>query len=277
MLSTTLFLGREGMRLAFVRCDPGGPATFESRRQRQRLVNLAWLSAPVGLALTAAVACAYVWLFPEEDSRRRATAMLYCAGGALESLVEPLFILAQTSLQTSVRAQAEGTAALLRGLATYAGMVWFGLGVAAFGFSQLLHGAALALAYVRFFFWGVGAAERRRSCGFEAAAELLPRALPPGSGGDGGGGGGGVKGVSASGAAGSVGGAGSVSGGGVYFSGTGESLWLAASFSGQSVFKHLLTEGGRIVLSLGGVLARPGGEKNLCISASAVVCVCIVC
>lgn len=265
MLSTTLFLGREGLRLAFVRCDPGGPDTPSSRRKRQRLVNLAWLSAPLGLCLTAAVAGLYLMLNPGENALRRRTALLYCAGGALESVVEPLFILAQASMQTTVRAQAEGTAALIRGLATYGCMVWFQLGVVSFGVAQLLHGLAIAACYAAFFFLGSsdGACERRKACGFVAASDLFPGPLPPllnkKDEGDG-------EATAAAAAAAvtarpsSLGkGRGGVSSLSFYESWFGdgecsESLRMALSFSGQSAFKHLLTEGDRIVLSMGATL-----------------------
>ena len=58
-------------------------------------MNLAWVSAPVGLGLSVAVALLHCWLHPGEAAERRRTALLYCAGGALESAAEPLFILAQ--------------------------------------------------------------------------------------------------------------------------------------------------------------------------------------
>ena len=90
-----------------------------------------------------------------------------------QSFVEPLFIIAQANLLTSVRASAEGTAALLRGAATYGCMVWLGLGPASFGVAQLLHGLAIALTYVRFFVINY------KSIGFESLAEFLPAPLPP--------------------------------------------------------------------------------------------------
>ena len=61
------------------------------------------------------------------------------AADVWQSMVEPLFILAQANLLTGCRAAAEGSAALARGAATYGGLVWLGLdGALAFGLAQVL-------------------------------------------------------------------------------------------------------------------------------------------
>jgi len=81
VLSSTLFLGREGLRLALVRQSPG---SAKEPRARQTLVNLAWLSAPLGLGLSVAVALAYGYFSPDSDAQTRKLQILYCGGGALE-------------------------------------------------------------------------------------------------------------------------------------------------------------------------------------------------
>jgi len=256
MLSATLFLGREGLRLALVRQPAASSIQFAdsittttaaaaaaaaaASRARQGLVNMACLSTPVGLLLTLTVAFAYAKLNPDEPEDRRKTALLYCLGGALESLVEPLFILAQANLQTGVRAYAEGSAALVRGVTTYALLVWAGWGVVSFGAAQVSYGLTIALCYLTFF------NANPRSCGFASLAEIRPRRLPSS-----------VEG----GLAPPVPGGGAAAGADVV-----PSSWvmdmaplrLAAHFSLQSVFKHLLTEGDRIVLALGASLYDQG-------------------
>lgn len=55
-----------------------------------------------------------------------------------QSLVEPLFVLAQANMLTGCRAAAEGSGALARGAATYGGLVWLQLdGALAFGVAQV--------------------------------------------------------------------------------------------------------------------------------------------
>lgn len=84
LLATTLFLSREGLRLSLVRQAPGSDATPQARRARQALVNLAWLAAPVGVALSLLVAALDWRLHPDEPPAQKQVALLYCAGGALE-------------------------------------------------------------------------------------------------------------------------------------------------------------------------------------------------
>jgi hypothetical protein len=86
LLSTTLFLAREGLRLSLVRQAPGGDASLRDRRARQALVNLAWLAAPFGVALSLLVAVLDWRLHPHEPAARKLVAVLYCVGGALEVL-----------------------------------------------------------------------------------------------------------------------------------------------------------------------------------------------
>lgn len=213
MLSTTLFLGREGLRLALVRQAPGSPSNV---KDRQKLVNLAWCSAPIGIILAIVVAIAYVHFNFEESSERKYTAMLYCAGGAAESLVEPLFILAQANMRTGIRASAEGAAALIRGASTYICLVWFNFGVISFGIAQLLYGLTIAFSYVSYTY------SNPAELGLTSPRDLLPRKIDRTS----------------------------------WLEAT--PLRLAGVFTFQSIFKHCLTEGDRIVLSMGSSLHDQG-------------------
>lgn len=84
LLSTTLFLGREGLRLSLVRLNPGSDATPKSKRTSQVLVNLAWLTAPLGILLSLLVGFLDWWLHPNEPLAQKQVGLLYCAGGAME-------------------------------------------------------------------------------------------------------------------------------------------------------------------------------------------------
>jgi len=84
LLSTTLFLGREGLRLSLVRLNPGSDATTQSRRSRQVLVNLAWLTVPLGISLSLLVGFLDWWLHPNEPLLQKQVGLLYCVGGAIE-------------------------------------------------------------------------------------------------------------------------------------------------------------------------------------------------
>ena len=199
--------------------------------------------------LSAAVGTAYVLLNPHEPPLLRRTALLYCLGAAVESLAEPLYIVAQANLLTGVRASAEVGAALVRGGATFALMVWLDWGVLAFGAAQVLHGLTVLAVYVAFFASkstansssGGGATKTKKekkiggaSFSLDSLVDLLPRRLPSA-----------VATPTAN-----------ATFTGAYFDV--ETLKLAGYFSFQSVSKHLLTEGDRIVLSVGASLHDQG-------------------
>ena len=128
-----------------------------------------------------------------------------------------------------MRATAEGSAALAKGLVTFALLVWFNCGVVSFGLAQVAYGLTVAVTYLGYFYRTIR--KEGHACGYRSLSELLPRRLiDTGAGTDASAGSSGASWLEPS------------------------ALALAVTFAGQSVFKHLLTEGDKIVLSFGSSL-----------------------
>lgn len=155
LLASLLFLSREPFRLAALRIQSpttaavGADKDLDSHedvaRRRQTLLNLAWGPVALGLPLAALGAIASWWL--NIDDAKRLSAVLFCAGAALETLAEPGYILAQHRLRFDIRVLAEGVGVMLRCVCVYVLVTWAGLGVVAFGAAQTLYGAAVVLVY----------------------------------------------------------------------------------------------------------------------------------
>ncbi|CAN0074076.1 unnamed protein product [Scytosiphon promiscuus] len=130
----------------------------EARRRRQayrqRFVNTAWISAPVGLAFAALVRAAYPWVIRNDAfegvTENRQAASLVCLAAAVELMCEPLALIFQYRLLIDVRVRAESAAVLVLGLSRYLLVTRARMGVLSFGYAQLLHSATLAVAYLFF-------------------------------------------------------------------------------------------------------------------------------
>ncbi|CAM9836960.1 unnamed protein product [Ectocarpus fasciculatus] len=180
--STALFLAREPFRVALARskvpiadektwgvggdkgvASPGqqlaGEREWARRRRRReayrrRFVNTAWISAPVGLAFAGLVRLAYPWVIRNDDfdgvEENRQAASLVCLAAAVELMCEPLALIFQYRLLIDVRVRAEAAAVLVLGVSRYLLVTQAGMGVLSFGYAQLLHSATLAAWYVLF-------------------------------------------------------------------------------------------------------------------------------
>ncbi|RUS15442.1 Rft protein-domain-containing protein [Endogone sp. FLAS-F59071] len=189
LLSSILFLSREGFRCALLRS--GGESTFTAtdgnasaldatllpstrgvlvtskQGQTQKIVNLAYLPTVIGLATTF-VACAYYLSTVDAEAARaypyyRTSIILFGLAAYFELLSEPLFILAQNNLYFKLRVSVEGTGVLLRCFVTF-GLTMLGAarpnkdgqnsyGVFAFALAQLVFGLTMVLGYAGFFGW----------------------------------------------------------------------------------------------------------------------------
>ena len=171
LLSTLLFLSREGVRLAVVKeghrgqvgasaCASASSASESNKRDHQKLVNLSWLPALLLVAGSAAIvgqlnSGAMQALLPSGggggDSLSGVSTLvvlLYCAGALLECAAEPWLNLYAINLAVGAKARAEGVAVAVRSLATYTCVAHLDMGVLGFGVAQVLHGAALLLVAV---------------------------------------------------------------------------------------------------------------------------------
>lgn len=118
LLSTALFVGREGFRLALTKAEVrnGDP-------RDARITNVSWLTVPVGALL--AVVAAFVHLHQcgqNEDTTLdyKLAGMLYCLAAFVESLAEPLVIQCLQQLDVATKAKAEGSALVMKSVSCFA-------------------------------------------------------------------------------------------------------------------------------------------------------------
>lgn len=203
LLSTLLFLSREGIRLAAAR------ASLDGEEAVARLTNLAWLSPAAASVLVVLAGSLMAWRYadaPESQSVPGAllAVALYCGAAILETLAEPVFVLVQARMMYALRARIEMVAVSAQCVVTYVAAAHFELGAPAFGVGQLAYAVALLGGYCVLYVSRLG----------------IWKNLFPGR----------VTGASGS-----------------WFDSS--QLSLARAFTGQSVLKHLLTEGDKIVLA----------------------------
>ena len=158
LLSTVLFLAREGVRLTALRSN-----TEQASSATQSLVNLAWLVPPLGCVL-AAGACT-VFSRGAGSAEEQATVLAFGLAAIVECFTEPAYVLAAGSLRFDVRVRAEGAAIFAKTLTTAGAVLGFGLASSAFAVGQLAYAAVLVGVYLH---WAASDGVLSR---------LLPRAL----------------------------------------------------------------------------------------------------
>lgn len=222
LLSTILFLSREPFRLALARDE----TKLEGARGRQVLVNVAWLSAPIG-GVTAVLVC---WLHPYiigsglDNLDMQHAITVTCVAAALEMLCEPLVLIFQVRLLLNVRVRAESAAVLVLGVSKYLFMSFGGFSVTAFSYAQLLYSFTLMSSYGlavrselkrRLHKTHVETIKEREGRSEVNGFERLPTWLPTG----------------------------------IWCSAATRQMERIGLLAGQSVFKHVLTEGDKLVLA----------------------------
>jgi oligosaccharide translocation protein RFT1 len=177
MLSTTLFVAREGFRLALTK-----PQTD---------FNVAWISPHVG-TLISMLALSVHWVYGDQDSDYRLAGFLYCLASWIEGWAEPCVLWSLRNLDIATKAKAEGVATLVKTLSLVLLLpVLPELPISTFGVSQLLYAITYTLLLYRSTF-----PPRSKSYSFDSST-----------------------------------------------------LYLVGVFTVQGIFKHVLTEGDRIVLT----------------------------
>ncbi|KAK0558299.1 Oligosaccharide translocation protein rft1 [Tilletia horrida] len=160
LLSTILFLARDGVRGALIR-TASRPAAGSGEGRTvlpPGLHNIALLPIPAGLAIASVATLLYITrLAPDElvksyPGQFYTSVGLYVFGAVLELISEPFYNRASVSLNVGLRVKAEGAAVMAKGVATLAwmmapigppsdkisrGLVAFGLGQAAYGAATL--------------------------------------------------------------------------------------------------------------------------------------------
>lgn len=145
LLSTILFLAREGVRNALLRSSSSSGSsksevdrnnTNESRARDTKITNTSLLPIMLGLPLALLTALTYHALSSPSTRAQPHFSLaisLYAVAGILELLAEPLYIRALRELKVGVRVRAEGAAVIAKSIGSVAVLLLLerGLGNAA--------------------------------------------------------------------------------------------------------------------------------------------------
>ncbi|KAL7282887.1 hypothetical protein ACG7TL_002302 [Trametes sanguinea] len=152
LLSTILFLSREGVRNALLRAPSNVASSSNQKVANQLITNISLL--PVLLGIPTAVLSAVVYLgssssVTSSQPHFRLSVALYVLAAFFELLSEPLYIRTQNELRFHVRVRAEGTAVMLKTVVTFLVLIsateeW---ALLAFAFGQTAYGLAMLVSF----------------------------------------------------------------------------------------------------------------------------------
>ncbi|KDN36440.1 hypothetical protein RSAG8_10832, partial [Rhizoctonia solani AG-8 WAC10335] len=212
LLSTVLFLSREGVRNTLLRIPQGLSGST-------KILNVSTipvlLGAPLAFGLTLGyrtIASPATRTQPYFDQ----AVSIYALAALIDLVSEPLHNRAQSLMRFNLRVKAEGTAIIARSVCTVVALVAAGerWSLVAFAAGQLAYAVTVLVVYV-LAFWKEGKVQIFPRRVYEGGKSQMP------------------------------------------FDST--SMKLAMTMTGQSVFKHFLTEGDRIVISRVSPLEDQGG------------------
>ena len=154
LLSTALFVGREGFRLALTKeiggdgddardgdvdrrdvDDARGEETDSNKWKDQQIANVSWLSVPVGAVLSLLALSMHLRGCGKDDVDSdqepyyslwdyKLAGILYCLASFVESLSEPLVIRCLQQMDVATKAKAEGVALVAKSLSCF-GCLYF--------------------------------------------------------------------------------------------------------------------------------------------------------
>ncbi|PIL33087.1 transporter [Ganoderma sinense ZZ0214-1] len=148
LLSTILFLSREGVRNALLRASSQHTADHDATNPL--ITNISLL--PVALGIPTAIGSALIYLgssslTTSSQPHFQMSVLLYVSAAFFELLSEPMYIRTQNELRFHVRVRAEGTAVMLKTITTFLvlviasedyALVAFALGQTAYGLTMLV-------------------------------------------------------------------------------------------------------------------------------------------
>ena len=131
LLSTALFVGREGFRLALTK-EVGGDGSVERKKQwrDQQLINVSWLSIPAGAVVSILALFMHLHncnnIGPDMNMQPeyllwdyKLAGMLYCLSSFIETLSEPLLIRCLQNMDIVSKTKAEGAALVMKSLSCF--------------------------------------------------------------------------------------------------------------------------------------------------------------
>ncbi|KAG8908982.1 Oligosaccharide translocation protein rft1, partial [Tulasnella sp. 403] len=159
LLSTILFLSREGVRNALMRTPLGGNGPTASSQGNdtpksipRHVANISFLPTLLGIPI-AFVSTSLYLLNASKTTRAQpyftTSVLVYALSAILELLSEPLYIRAQTELKFRIRVKAEGTAVIAKAAVTVAVMLVGGEETAllAFAIGQAAYGVVVLASF----------------------------------------------------------------------------------------------------------------------------------
>ncbi|XP_029908462.1 protein RFT1 homolog [Myripristis murdjan] len=163
LYSTLVFLSREAFRRA---CLSRGSGTGHSWRQ---VVNLLWLTLPLGVAWASLLVCVWLWLLEVPDPRTiphyGPAVGMFALAAVQELLAEPLWVLAQAHMFVRLKVVAESLAMIAKCSITVVLVVsapeW---GLYIFSAAQLVYTGFLVFCYVVYFLRFLGSEEATKKC-----------------------------------------------------------------------------------------------------------------
>ncbi|XP_053171753.1 protein RFT1 homolog [Scomber japonicus] len=174
LYSTLVFLSREAFRRA---CLSRGSGANHSWRQ---VINLLWLTLPLGVLWAALLTCVWLWLLEAPDPQTipfyGPAVVLFAFAGVQELLAEPLWVLAQAHMFVRLKVAAESLAMIAKCSLTVVLVVtsreW---GLYIFSAAHLVYTGVLVLCYAVYFLRFLGSKEATKK-GFplQSVGDLLP-------------------------------------------------------------------------------------------------------
>ncbi|XP_040889161.1 protein RFT1 homolog isoform X2 [Toxotes jaculatrix] len=174
LYSTLVFLSREAFRRA---CLSGGSGTSHSWRQ---VINLLWLTLPLGVLWAALLVCVWLWLLEIPDPQTvpyyGPAVVLFALAGVQELLAEPLWVLAQAHMFVRLKVVAESLAMIAKCSITVVLVVlareW---GLYIFSAAHLVYTGFLVLCYAVYFIRFLGSKDaNKKSFPLHSVGDLFP-------------------------------------------------------------------------------------------------------
>ena len=136
LLSSSLFIGREGFRLALTKeVANNDDKKKEEKRdsEQQQLINVSWLSIPVGAVLSLFALLIHLNNCKVNNSINNSSdnnedislldyklaGILYCTSSFIESLAEPIVIQCLQLMDVTTKAKAEGAALVMKSISCF--------------------------------------------------------------------------------------------------------------------------------------------------------------
>ncbi|KAI0628828.1 Rft-1-domain-containing protein [Trametes polyzona] len=153
LLSTILFLSREGIRNALLRAPPSASNSSDKDTVNRLVTNISLLPVLLGIPTAALSAIAYLATSSAATSSQphfRTSVVFYALAAFFELLSEPMYIRTQNELRFQVRVRAEGTAVVLKTITTFLVLVsasedW---ALVAFALGQTVYGLTMFFSFV---------------------------------------------------------------------------------------------------------------------------------